>query len=179
MKKLSLILPLSLTLASCAKPEPARDETRPLQRAYGVVISQSRKGAQQWLLKAKEAHFYDDKKIADITAPVLSFTDKTDGSAASASAKTAYYDEQNGLIAMRGDVEADSPAQRARLFTQEAFYDLGKKEIYANVPVKIYRGGIELEGQGLKASSDLANIEIFKQKTKLPKQMEELKKAAI
>ncbi len=175
--RILLLLTLSVLLAACGGRGQDGENKTPKQEAEGVVISQSQKGDAQWLLKAKSATFHEDTQIADLTRPELDCTDAPNASKSTIRANTGKYNMQEGLIALRGRVVAKSPTEKTELFTEEAFYDVYQKRITINVPVRVVRGEVVLNGAGLKATSDLGTIEVLQHTTQLPPKMQQLKEA--
>ncbi len=170
MKKILILLLLPF-LAACGQSSDGKLHDGPTQQAQGVIISESQKGDSRWLLKANQAFFYDDPQSVRLENPVLDFTEK-DKSVSTLTAKEGFFDIKKNLITMSGDVKGNSPTQDTQIETQKAYYDTKKRDINVYSPVKITRGGVVLNGQGLKTNSDFSKIEIIKQKTQLPKDKE-------
>jgi LPS export ABC transporter protein LptC len=88
------------------------------------------------------------------------------------------YDIKNHLIFMSGDVIGNSLKENARIETEKIFYDTETKKVWVNTDVTIVRAGVTVEGKGLKADSDFSEIEIFRQKTAVPRNIEDFEAAA-
>lgn len=166
--KIILILLLLPFIGACGADAGGNPHEGPTQHAKGVIISESQKGDSQWLLKAKEAVFDDDKQSIRLTNPILDFTEK-DKSVSNLTADDGIYEIKKDLIILTGNVTGISPMQDTVIQTEKAYYNTKKRDINVYDPVKITRAGVKLNGQGLKANSDFSQIEIIKHKTQLPK----------
>jgi Uncharacterized protein conserved in bacteria len=176
MKHLYL-LPLTVFLCACGGSKDSQTaHSGPSQQAYGVMISQVQSGQNQWILSTKKASFYDDSKTADLLKPYLTFNTKGQENS-SVKADEGTYDMEGNLITMKGNVIGASDKEDATIKTQKAYYDIVRKVIWTDSDVTVKRGGITVKGKGIKANSDLSEIEIIKQKTQLPKELKELRKA--
>ena len=147
----------------------------PAQKAREVIISQSEMGEGNWLLTAKEAEFFQEgAQYIIMHRPHLIF--KVGGADdSSIRAHMGRYDMDGGLITLTGRIRGANKTQGITFETEKLYYDANTKLVWTDMPITMIRGGVKAQGQGMKANSDFSEVEIFKQKTKLPPNIEELK----
>lgn len=166
---------LILNLAACsAGSDGSETKAVPAQHATGVILSESEMGLGNWLLQAREANFYSEPhSFITMVRPHLIF--KIEGrEESSIKSREGRYDIDKNLITMTGRVVGVSLKENAKIETEKVFYDTQTKQIWVNAPVVITRAGVRVEGKGLRATPDLSEIEIFKQKTTLPQNIQDL-----
>lgn len=171
MKKILPIVFLVLLMSGCGggKDKNAVPDG-PLQRAEDVIISESEMGTGNWLLTTKKADFYDDDQYVKLTDAKLIF--KKDGQEDTViRADEGRYDISKHLIGLMGNVTGLSIKEGSKIKTEIIYYDTETKKIWTNVPVTVTRGGVTVKGEGVRANSDFSEIELFKQKTQLPKDL--------
>jgi LPS export ABC transporter protein LptC len=171
---------LLLCLAACGGAGPAAEGAPPAQHAEDVIISESQMGEGKWLLTAKDADFHqaDKGSYVAMRGPHIIF--KTGGEAESSlTAREGHYDFDKNLIMLSGAVRGANAREGAELETEILFYDTQTLLIWTDAPVSLKRGGVAIKGGGLKASRDLSEIEIFKQKTSLPQNIKDFRAAAV
>ena len=176
MKHCYLLLTLLLLCACGGKKESLPQEQGPSQQAYGVIISESQMGKSEWLLTTKLAKFYDAQQLVDLSSPHLIFN-KNGMEDSTIKADDGRYDMQENLITMLGGVKGSSEKQDVTIKTNKIYYDIKRKVIWTDNDVTVTRGGVTVKGKGIKADSALSEIEIIKQETQLPKELQELKSA--
>ena len=164
-----------LTLAACSGGGSADTFTGPTQKAREVIISQSEMGEGNWLLTAKEAEFFQENEQHIVMhRPHLIF--KAGGADdSSIRAHLGRYDMDEGLITLTGRIKGANKTQGITFETEKLYYDAETRLVWTDTPVTMIRGGVKVQGQGMKADSGFSEVEIFKQKTKLPPNIEELK----
>lgn len=176
IKYYAILLSLVALCACGGEKNSAVQDEGPSQQAYGVIISESQMGQSDWLLTTKRARFFDEEKLVDLDSPVLLFN-KNGKEDSNVSAKEGRYDMQESLITMIGDVKGVSEKEDVTVKTEKIYYDINRKVIWTDNDVKVTRGGITVNGKGIKANADLSEIEIIKQQTQLPTELKELKTA--
>jgi len=176
MKLIPTLLFAVFILSACSGGGSGADAGEgPAQKAREVIISEFEMGRGNWLLTAKEADFFQDAdSYVTMISPHLIFKVKgVDDS--SIKSHNGRYDLDANLITMTHKVTGASKTQGVTFETEKLYYDTKSKLVWADTPVTITRGGVTTKGQGMKATSDFAEIEIFRQKTRLPPNIEELK----
>ena len=171
MRKL-LALPFAALFAFAAcggGKESAEGKEGPEQTAKNVLISESEKGASNWLLRAKEAQFFNEPvSYADLEHPHLIFNAQGMQDSEILSDK-GRYDMEARLITLSGNVHGKSAKENAEIKTEKIYYDLNSKKIHTDAGFTLIRAGITVKGEGLRANPDFSEIEIIKQTTTLPK----------
>lgn len=176
MKHFYLLFTLALLCACGGKNKSPDAPKGPSQQAYGVIISQSEMGASEWLLNTKQAEFFDEEQYVELVQPHLVFN-KQGQEDSTVKADEGTYDMLKNLITLKGNVVGVSVKEGATIKAKQAYYDVARKTIWADSDVNVTRGGVTVSGKGFKASSDLSEIEIIKQETRLPAELGELKSA--
>lgn len=176
MKHFYLACTLVLLCACGGKKDTTDVAQGPSQQAYGVIISQSEMGTSEWLLTTKQAKFFDDEQYVDLVKPSLIFNKKGQQDS-TVKADEGVYDMLKSLITLNGNVVGVSLNEGATIKAKKAYYDVTRKIIWTDTDVSVTRGGVTVKGKGVKASSDLSEIEIIKQETRLPAELGELKNA--
>jgi LPS export ABC transporter protein LptC len=175
MRAVFIALVISVFISACGRQSANNEKADSLQQAVKVIISRSENGLAQWTLYADEADFHQDApSYAVLRNPRIIF--KKDGKDDNnIKSERGRYDMDRQIVIMSGKVVGVSAAENAKIETEEIFYDMREKKIWSDRDVVLTRGGVIVKGKGLKASSDFSEIEIFKQQTKLPKNIEEFK----
>lgn len=153
-------------------------ETGPQQEATKVIISQAQSAQNDWSLSADKAQFYDAQNQVRLYNPVLVYS-KESVQDSILKAKEGWYDISKNLIVMNGNVHISSLSEAIKINTEELYYDTNKKESWSVTPIKMKRGKTTLNAKGFKANQDFSQIELFKQKTTLPKKMQDFKPAPL
>ncbi|MDR0645420.1 MAG: LPS export ABC transporter periplasmic protein LptC [Elusimicrobiota bacterium] len=166
---------LAFELCACARDNRGNENYETAQQASDVIISQSESGHAQWVLYADKADFYQDAPSYSIMQNPHIIFKKNDKDDSDIKSETGRYDIDRRLITMSGNVVGISKTENAKIETEKIFYDMRTKKIWSDANVLLTRGGLIVKGKGLKANSDFSEIEIFKQQTKLPKNIEDLK----
>ncbi len=176
MKHFYLFCTIAL-LCSCGGKNKSPDAPKgPSQQAYGVIISESQMGTSEWLLTTKQAEFFDEEQYVELVKPSLLFN-KQGKQDSTVKADEGVYDMLKSLITLKGNVVGVSINEGATIKAKQAYYDVTRKVIWTDSDVSVTRGGVTVKGKGVKASSDLSEIEIIKQETRLPAELGELKSA--
>lgn len=176
--RIFILILLTLFVACNTNKTPTSLENGPQQEATKVIISQAQNAQDDWSLNADRAQFYDAQNQVRLYNPVLIYN-KEGVQDNTLKAKEGWFDINKNLIVMQGDVQISSLSQGIKIRTSEVFYDTQKKEAWAITPIKMTRGKTLLEAQGFKASNAFSQIELFKQKTTLPKEMQDFKPASL
>lgn len=172
--KILLTFLLTFFVACSANKSPAGQESGPQQEATKVIISQAKSAQNDWSLSADKAEFYDDKNQVRLYNPVL-ISSQNGKQASTIKAKEGWFDINKNLILMQGNVQIASLLEGLKINTKEVYYDTQRKEAWSVLPIKMTRGKTVLEAQGFKANNNFSQIELFKQKTTLPKAMQDFK----
>jgi len=171
MRNLLLIVLLLLLLISACAPKEAGDGgDTPAQRAEGVVMRETSDGNTSWQLKASSADFYDNKDVK-MENPVITFNQEKQ----TAVLKAKHGSFKGEIITFRGSVVLRVKEEKLKLTTEKLFYNTATKVAWTDVPFILKRNGITVKGKALKTSNGFGNIEIFKQTTDLPKDLQGLK----
>ena len=171
MRKYLIILSLVLLVSACSKNDASTDGKTPAQHAEGVVMQETVSGAPSWKLKATSANFYDNKDVT-MENPVITFNKDQKNEAILASKHGSFKGE---IITFWGSVMLRVKDENLLLTTEKLFYNTETKIAWTNVPFTLKRNGITIKGKALKASDGFSNIEIFKQVTDLPADLQGLK----
>lgn len=176
--KIFIILLFAFFAACNSEKAQTPQETGPQQEATKVIITQAQSAQNDWSLSAEKAQFYDRQNQVRLYNPVLIYS--KDGAQDSIlKAKEGWYDIPKNLIVMNGNVQISSLSEATKINTEELYYDTNKKESWSITPIKMKRGKTTLNAQGFKANQDFSQIELFKQKTTLPKEMQDFKPAPL
>jgi LPS export ABC transporter protein LptC len=170
-----IILIIAVLSSACARDNRSNENYETAQQASDVIISESESGSAQWVLYADKADFYQDAPSYSVMQNPHIIFNKNDKENSNIKSKTGRYDVDKRLISMSGNVVGISKTENVTIETEKIFYDMRTKKIWSDVNVRLTRRGVIVKGEGLKANSDFSEIEIFKQQTKLPKNIEDLK----
>lgn len=176
--KILLIFLLTFFVACNSDKAQTPSEIGPQQQATKVIISQNQSAQNDWTLSADKAEFYDAQNQVRLYNPVLVYS-KEGSQDSTIKAKEGWYDISKNLIIMSENVQISSLAQAIKINTKEIFYDTDKKESWSITPIKMKRGKTSLTAQGFRANQDFSQIELFKQKTTLPQNMQDFKPAPL
>ena len=143
----------------------------PSQRAEGVIMRETVSGITTWQLKAKSADFYDNQDVF-MESPKIIFNQ---GQKEEASLSSKHGTFKGNIITFLGSVSVRSQEENLKLTTEKLFYNTSTKVAWTNVPFILKRGSVIIKGKALKADKGFSNIEIFKQVTDLPADLEGLK----
>ena len=171
MRKLLFILPLLLLACACGQKESSEGGNTPAQRAEGVVMRETSSGESAWELKASSAEFYDNQDV-NMENPVITFNQGKQGTAV---LKSRYGSFKGEVITFWGLVVVTVKAEKLKLTTEKLFYNTATKIAWTDSPFTLKRNGITIKGKALKTSNGFSDIEIFKQTTDLPKDLQGLK----
>lgn len=175
--KFLFILCFALCAGACSQKAPYEQKDAPAQRAYGIVLSESSAGQSLWQLKVKEADFFDNGQYLTLKSPVLILNEDSQNTS-TVTSQQGRYDVEKHLITLSKKVVGTSGKENAKIETEEIFYDTQTKKIWSDSPVKLTRGKITVKGAGLRAQDDLSQVEILRQKTSLPADIQDIKQAA-
>ena len=176
--KTLLILLLTFFVACSGNKNQISQETGPQQEATKIIISQAQSAQNDWSLKAAKAEFYDIQNQVRLYWPILIYN-KNGVQDNTLKAKEGWFDISKNLIVMQGDVLISSLSEGFKINTAEVFYDTSKKEAWSITPIKMKRGKTTLNAKGFKATDNFNQIELFNQKTTLPKDMQDFKPAPL
>lgn len=176
--KIVLFLLLACFVACNSNKAQTPLETGPQQQATKVIISQNQSAQNDWSLSADKAEFFDVQNQVRLYDPVLIYS-KEGTQDSTLKAKEGWYDISKNLIVLTGDVQISSLPQSIKINTKEVYYDTNKKESWSVTPIKMKRGKTTLNAKGFKANQDFSQIELFKQKTNLPKEMQDFQPAPL
>ncbi len=143
----------------------------PAQRAEGFVLRETVGGQTSWQLKANAADFYDNQEVV-MENPKIIFNQDAKKEATLTSKEGTY---KENIITFLGSVIVKSQEENLKLTTEKLFYNTSTKVAWTDVPFVLKRNGITVRGKALKADQGFSNIEIYKQVTDLPSNLEELK----
>ncbi|MBQ6223874.1 MAG: LPS export ABC transporter periplasmic protein LptC [Campylobacter sp.] len=176
--KIFLTLLFTFFVACSAENNNSSAEVGPQQQATKIIISQAQNAQNDWRLTAAKAEFFDAQNQVRLYLPVLIYS-KNGVQEDTLKAKEGWFDISKNLIVMQGDVIVSSLSEGFKINTQEIYYDNTKKEAWAITPVKMKRGKTTLQAKGFKAINNFNEIELFNQKTILPKNMQDFKPAPL
>ena len=176
--KIFIILLFVFSVACNSNKAQIPQEIGPQQEATKVIISQAQSAQNDWSLSADKAQFYDGQNQVRLYNPVLIYS-KEGNQDSTVKAKEGWYDISKNLIVLTGDVQISSLSEALKIYTRELYYDTDKKESWSMTPIKIKRGKTTLNAEGFKANQDFSQIELFKQKTTLPQNMQDFKPAPL
>ena len=168
-----LLLPISLLLlliSACAPKEEGAGGNTPAQRAEGVVMRETSDGNTSWQLKASSADFYDNQDVR-MENPVITFNQEKQ----TAVLKARHGSFKGEIITFWGPAVLRVKEEKLKLTTEKLFYNTATKVAWTDVPFTLKRNGITVKGKALKTSNGFSDIEIFKQKTDLPKDLQGFK----
>ena len=171
MKKLLTIAIFCCLFSACHKGPASESDILPAQRAENVVMRETVSGTAAWQLKAKTADFYDNQDVS-MEEPKIVFNQGQEGEASLTSKKGTF---KNNIITFLGSVVVRSKEENLKLTTEKLFYNTATKVAWTDVPFVLKRSGVTIKGKALKADNGFSNIEIFKQVTDLPDNLEGLK----
>ncbi len=181
LSRLKLFFTISLAaacLAACGEKNSAQPPSGPLQRGEDVIISESEMGESKWLLTTKSADYYDEEQKVVLTAPKL--VNKTGGKEdSSIKADKGSYEFNKGLITLSGGVTGVSLSEGATIKTSKMYYDTKTRKVWTDEPVTLKRGGVTVKGQALEANADFSEIQLYRQKTQLPKELRDFDKGPV
>ncbi len=170
MKKFLILLSLPLLFSACQKNSASGDNVLPSQRAEGFVLRETVNGQTSWQLKANAADFYDNQEVIMENPKIIFNQGKKESTLTS---KKGTYKEN--IITFLGSVVVKSEEENLKLTTEKLFYNTSTKVAWTDVPFVLKRNGITVRGKALKADQGFSNIEIYKQVTDLPSNLEGLK----
>ena len=176
--KIFLTFLLTFFVACSQGKNQTPTETGPQQMATKIIISQTQNAQNDWSLKAAKAEFYDAQNQIRLYSPVLIYS-KNGVQNNTLKAKEGWFDISKNLIVLKDDVVISSLLEGFKINTSEVFYDTEKKEAWSITPIKMKRGKTTLNAKGFKATDNFNQIELFNQKTNLPKNMQDFKPAPI
>lgn len=176
--KILLILLITFFVACKSGENQPQQENSPQQEATKVIISQAQSAQNDWSLSADKAEFYDAQNQIRLYSPLLIESQKGKQDS-TVKAKEGWFDISKNLILMSGNVQISSLSQGLKIYTKEVYYDTSKKEAWSITPIKMKRGKTTLQAQGFKARDNFAQIELFNQKTTLPKEIQDFKPTPI
>lgn len=165
------LIPILLLACACGKEEASDGGNTPAQRAEGVVMRETSSGEAVWQLKATSADFYDNQEVI-MENPVIIFNQGQKGEAVLKSRHGSFKEE---IITFWGTVVVTVKEEKLKLITEKLFYNTSTKIAWTDVPFVLKRNGITVKGKALKTSNGFSDIEIFKQTTDLPKDLQGLK----
>jgi LPS export ABC transporter protein LptC len=175
MRKAFIIFFIAALSYACARDNRSNENYETAQQASDVIISESESGRAQWVLYADKADFYQDAPSYSVMQNPHIIFNKNGKENSNIKSKIGRYDIDKRLITMSGNVVGISKTENAKIETEKIFYDMRTKKIWSDADVLLTRGGVSVKGKGLKANSDFSEMEIFKQQTKLPKNIEDIK----
>lgn len=176
--KIFLILLLAFFAACNGDKGQVSQEKGPQQEANKVIISQAQNAQNDWRLTADKAEFFDVQNQVRLYGTVL-ISSKNGVQDSTLKAKEGWFDISKNLIVLQGNVQITSLEQGLKIKTAKVYYDTEKKEAWSVSPIKMTRGKATLAAKGFKANQDFSQIELFNQKTNLPKTMQDFKPAAL
>ena len=59
------------------------------------------------------------------------------------------------------------------------YYDTKTRKVWTDEPVTLKRGGVTVKGQALEANADFSEIQLYRQKTQLPKELRDFDKGPV
>lgn len=176
--KLSIALSLTVLFCACSEKTVTESKSGPTQRGENVIISESEKGQSKWLLTTKTADYYDEEQKVVLASPKL--INKNEGKDdSSIKSDEGIYDFNNNIITMSGDVKGVSLSEGAIIKTEKIYYNSKTREVWTDQPVTLTRGGLTVKGAALQANGDFSEIQLYKQKTQLPKELRDFDKGEV
>ena len=140
----------------------------PVQSLESFVLTETRRGATQWILKAREA-ILRDSGGADLASPHIDIF-KDGKPATEVESRQGTFDDKTRDMHLRGDVVVVSRDEDSRdkttLKTDSLDYVEGERRFKTDEPVVIERKGSVMHGRGLVASHDLSEIHVLHQEAK-------------
>ena len=170
MRKLLFLISILLLTSACGSKESSEGGNTPAQRAEGVVMRETSGGNTSWQLKASSADFYDNQDVK-MENPVITFNQ--DKQTAVLKSKRGTFKGEK--ITFLGSVVLRVKEEKLKLTTEKLFYNTATKVAWTDVPFTLKRNGITVKGKALKTNNGFSDIEIFKQTTDLPKDLQGLK----
>ncbi|MDD6173611.1 MAG: LPS export ABC transporter periplasmic protein LptC [Elusimicrobia bacterium] len=168
----------AVCLAACGEKNSAQPPSGPLQRGEDVIISESEMGENKWLLTTKSADYYDEEQKVVLTSPKL--INKTGGKEdSSIKADKGFYEFNKGLITLSGKVTGVSLTEGATIKASKMYYDTKTRKVWTDEPVTLKRGGVTVKGAALEANADFSEIQLYRQKTQLPKELRDFDKGPV
>lgn len=138
------------------------------QTVTGLYMFEAQKGETRWILEAKKADIFENNSKADLTEPVIYFKEKGK-TVSKLEAETGLLDLDTKNVELTRKVKVKSLKENIFLTTDKLNYSFDENKFFTDSYVKIKQSDAIVEGRGLKADSDLSEIVIYNQKTKLPK----------
>lgn len=170
MNKLLLLVSVLLLTCACGKKEASDGGNIPAQRAEGVVMRETASGNTSWQLNASSADFYDNQDVI-MENPVIVFNQEKQ----TAVLKAKHGNFKGEVITFWGAVVVTVKEEKLKLTTEKLFYNTATKIAWTDYPFVLKRNGITVKGKALKTSNGFSDIEIFKQTTDLPKDLQGMK----
>ncbi len=164
--KLVLLFLSALLCAGCAKPSGGEGGML-TQEIKGLKMYEFRSGKTEWQVTAKKATLSDRTEMAELTSPTVEIR-KNDKLAARIKAHNGTVDMAGRVVTLTNSVEGMSEEEKVAIVTEKLIYDIPGDRIWTNEPIKLTRNGVTVRGRGFTAKPDLSEIEIRKQETSLP-----------
>ena len=159
----------ALLSALCAcSPRSSGPFQPPVQSLEAFVLTETRAGATQWILKAREAILHDSGS-ADLASPHIDIY--KDGKPASeVESRQGTYDDKSRDMHLKGDVVVvsrdEDSSDKTTLKTDSLDYVEAERKFKTDEPVVIERRGSVMHGRGLVASHDLSEIHVLHEEAK-------------
>jgi LPS export ABC transporter protein LptC len=138
------------------------------QTLTNLYMFEAQSGETKWILQAKKAHVLQDNSQAELIAPVICFKER-DKTLSELESKKGFLDLNTKNMTFSGNVEVRSYQENIHLTTEKLNYSFEDDAFFTDGYVKIKKHSAIVEGKGFRAYSDLSEIVILSQKTKLPK----------
>lgn len=138
------------------------------QEIKGLKMYEFRSGKTEWQVTAKKAKLSDRTEMAELISPAVEIR-KDDKLAAHIKADNGTVDMTGRIVTLTNNVSGMSEEEKVAIATEKLMYDIPGDRIWTDAPIKLTRNGVTVRGRGFTAKPDLSEIEIRKQETSLPK----------
>ncbi len=118
-----------------------------------------------WILQAKQAKVYNDRKETWLKDVEVEFYDETGQKSLHLVSDEGTKSDKSGNVVATGNVQATSFVEGIILKTSELMYDAGINKIVSDKHVIIERGNLITSGDGLESNLSLTEARILRNVT--------------
>ncbi len=118
-----------------------------------------------WILQAKQAKVYNDRKETWLKDVDVEFYDETGQKSLHLVSDEGTKSDKSGNVVATGNVQATSFVEGIILKTSELMYDAGINKIVSDKHVIIERGNLITSGDGLESNLSLTEARILRNVT--------------
>ncbi len=163
MSRIAAVL-AALLLCACGRARPKTAGGEPLQRLFGLTMSQTYRGEKVWDMTADEAVLADQETRATVSNPRMTFH-RGGRPSSTLSAATGVVGLQSRDVVLSTSVVVTSLDDKSVLRTQQLKFLSERKRFFTDKEVLVRRPGAVLRGSGLEATPDLSEIRVFNQRS--------------